>query len=277
MSVIERTKEIQSDHFDSVKYEPIPGFEAEIVPNTDSRIVDALGFESDVMRMLGDEGVKDDIAETFERSGIILINEVVGEKRVLAGAIRYMLPDQGTNKTFNDVAKDTNRPVEEIEALFIDQSAKCGRYVTPMCTDLGAVIDASALSPSLSNPERLESYSDALLAACRIVGNALFEEGLTTHVTGNLHGVFIGYGRKLGYPFQQLLSEDGGEITSFRGNRSDFFPVHTSLELYEKLMRTARIGSHLSLVRSCYDNLTTEDRHSIATAMSYPRSKLINL
>lgn len=265
MSTIEQSPQLYDRQFDPVAFEPLPGYVAEIIPKTDKRIGDALQMESDVMNMLGDNGVKKDIQETFGASGFIVLHSESDE--TLTGAIRYMLPILGTNKTFLDIASDTKRPVGEVEELFKEQSTKVGKHVVAGCTSLSQIIDASALSPELSNPKMIEEYSDVLLAACRIVGTVLFDESASTHVTGNLHGIFINHARKIGYPFEQLTDETGEVITSFRGNRTDFLPVFTSLELYKDLMLNAKPNSHLSKVRSAYENITASDRKSIAAAM----------
>jgi hypothetical protein len=265
MTIAELPQSIHGQ-FDPVEFEPLPGYIAEIIPKSDERVMAALQMESDVMSMLGDPGVKKDIQETYDDSGFIVLRSE-GSDSVLTGAIRYMLPKQAQNKTFIDVAHDTGRPVDEIERLFLDQSSTVGKHAVRACTNLGEIIDASALSPELSNPAMIERYSDALLAACRMVGTVLLEEGVSTHVTGNLHGIFIGHAKRIGYPFQQLKDEAGELITSFRGNKTDFLPVFTSLELYQTLMNSAKPNTHLSKVRKAYENLTMPDKKTIAAAM----------
>ncbi len=266
MTVIDQSFRQLTASFEPVRFEAMEGFVAEIIPKTDERVVDALELERQTMVFLGDQGVKKDQLETFDNSGFILIHDVK-ERGVLAGAIRYMLPKKGQNKTFHDVANDIGRPVEYVEELFVEQSSKSGTLALASCTDVEAVIDASALSPNLEHMRRVGRYSDALLAACRIVGNVLFESGNMTHVTGNLHGIFIGHADKIGYPFVDLLGPDGSVITEFEGNRAGFKPVFAHLSEYQRLMMEAEPKSHLAKVRSAYEKLDQDDKSSIVSAM----------
>lgn len=264
MTTLEHISPIDSQGFEPIIFEPYPGFTAEIVSKSDTQVAEALMLESDVMKMLGDDGVKEDIANTFDDSGFIVIKN----EGVVSGAIRFMLPEKGKNKTFIDVAADTGRELTDVENLFLAQSERIGGVSVSPCVDLGALIDASALSPVLTDPSKIARYSDALLAACRVVGTVLYDEGDSTHVTGNLHGIFISHAKRIGYEFERLKDENGELITSFRGNRTDFLPVFTSLELYKDLMMNARPNSHLGKVNTQYNNLSPSDRKAIAAAMN---------
>lgn len=266
MTVLDQSFRQFTGSFEPVSFEAMDGFVAEIIPKTDERVVDALQLERQTMLFLGDQGVKKDQYETFDDSGFILIHDV-REEGLLAGAIRYMLPKKGKNKTFLDVARDIEQPIEHVEALFVEQSSRGGSLAVASCTDVEAVIDASALSPNLENMRKVGRYSDALLAACRIVGNALFESGNMTHVTGNLHGIFIGHASKIGYPFVDLLGPDGEVITEFEGNRAGFKPVYAHLSDYQKLMMEANPKSHLAKVRSAYAKLDQDQKSAIVAAM----------
>jgi hypothetical protein len=266
MTLLDQSPKQFTGSFEPVSFEALDGFTAEIIPKTDERVIDALELERQTMVFLGDQGVKKDQVETFDNSGFILIHDNK-ERGLLAGAIRYMLPKKGMNKTFRDVAQDIDQSIEYVEGLFVDQSSKKGGIAVGACTDVEAVIDASALSPNLDTMRKVGRYSDALLAACRIVGNVLFESGHMTHVTGNLHGIFIGHASKIGYPFADLLGPDGKIITEFDGNRAGFKPVFADLSIYSQLMHEAAPKSHLAKVRAAYNQLTSEDRLAIADAM----------
>lgn len=244
-------------------FNPLSDYRAEIIRHDDIRIIDALKLEINTMRLLGDPTVKADIEESYSDSGFI----VVYEKEVLAGAVRYILPcTTGSNKTFRDVAQSTGKDVAYVEDLFVQQSGNYGYFVTKRAIGAESTIDASSLSPDLSNIKLVKRRTDALLATCRIVGQTLFEAGIRTHTTGNLHELFLKHGKKIGYPFTELVDKNGEVVTSFIGRAANFYPVHSSLEHYSKLMNEAS-NPHLAAVRDQYNKISNAEKNNIALAM----------